>query len=325
MKFRTEIQLPPSQIQIDYNTKILSMGSCFADRMGIRLEDAKIQTLTNPLGIIYNPISLCRIFDFLIQDQFPHLQQSPQGIWHSFDLHTKLSGLKKEGTLAQIQQSLNRSRQHFEDSNLLILTFGTAYVYKRNDNDQIVANCHKYPSSFFEKKLLSVDEIVDTFKGLFGHMQKIKPNLQILLTVSPVRHIKEGLSNNMLSKSMLRLACHKLSEDFEQVNYFPAYEIMLDDLRDYRYYQDDLIHPNNFAEQYIWEKFVSHFFSKKTKELLKKWQKLQKAINHRPLQPEANNYSVFLQKLLNQLKEISTAINCEAEIEEIKARLALIL
>lgn len=190
MKFRTEIQLPPASIEIDYASRILSMGSCFADRMGSRLQEAKIPALTNPLGIIYNPISLCKVFDLIINpDQFPHIQQSPLGLWHSFDLHSKLSEANQPNLQSQIKASLEQTRLHFAETNLLILTFGTAYAFKRKDNGQVVANCHKYPADFFEKVLLSVGEIVKNCQILFTRLKAEKPDLQILLTVSPVRHL----------------------------------------------------------------------------------------------------------------------------------------
>ena len=298
------------------------MGSCFADRMGVRLKEAKIPTNSNPLGIVYNPISIHNLLKSLWDNQYElRLRQSPHALWHSFDLHSSFSGFEEREIRKRIKATFADVHIELRKANLLIFTFGTAYVYRRKDTGDIVANCHKYPADFFEKSLLTVEEILAPFQDLFAQFFQHKPQLNIILTVSPIRHLKEGLANNTLSKSILRLACHQLSETFEEIAYFPAFEIMLDDLRDYRFYQDDFIHPTSFAEDYIWAQFVKHYFSDQAKHLLAKWEKIQKSLAHRPLQKHSDAHHQFLLKLLENLKSLNTLLDCQAEIEEVTQRL----
>jgi hypothetical protein len=205
----------------------------------------------------------------------------------------------------------------------LILTFGTSFIYKLLNPQVYVANCHKMPKNLFEKELLSVKDICRGFAVLYRELKEINPNLRIILTVSPVRHTKDGMAENQVSKSILRAACHYLTTDYEDVEYFPSYEIMMDDLRDYRFYKPDMIHPNEVAEQYIFEKFSETYFDENLKDFIKKWQPIQKALAHRPFDEKSESHQKFLKKLLKDLQEISTLVNVEKEISEISFSLKL--
>ena len=323
MKFRTEIQIPHSPDSINYQKQILSIGSCFAERMGERLKDMKFQTLVNPLGIFYNPISISKILQKSIQGEnelepeyADHLEE-----WFSFDLHGRFRKAEKEAFLNQTQKAMNQLNQYLIDTDWLILTFGTAFVFRKKSDGQIVANCHKFPGSLFSRDLLKVEEITQSLQKVFDSLLSKNPQLQIILTVSPIRHIRDGLSQNNLSKSVLRVVCNQLANHYPAVSYFPSYEIMLDDLRDYRFYKDDFIHPTSFAEDYIWEKFVETYFSEKTQQLMVRWEKICRDLDHRPLNPDSPSYKSFLLRLREKLEKISEEIDCEKEIAEVISKL----
>ena len=319
MTFRTEIKIPKANQLIDYQSNILSLGSCFADRIGERLSNRKFSTLVNPLGIFYNPLSIANVLHKSLQQTnitsnfASHLEE-----WHSFELHGKFNHSDQSIFSENVSNLLAKLRNQISHTDCLILTFGTAYVFRKKDTGEVVANCHKYSGDLFNRELLSVEEITSNLDSLFSILKNQNPKLQIILTVSPIRHIRDGLSQNSLSKATLRLACEQLSQNQDCVTYFPSYEIMMDDLRDYRFYKDDFIHPTTFAEDYIWEKFVETFMNEGTIDLMNRWEKLLSEMNHRPLKPESEAYQKFLKALLRKLETISKEIDCKKEIEEIK-------
>ena len=323
MKFRTEIQLSPRKPQIQYSDRWVCMGSCFAERIGGRLQEAKFSALVNPLGIVYNPVSLCKQLMAIMGEKTldaPHYHEQ-LAYWHSFDVHSSLNHADKQVYTRQIAEAISQAQEQLKSARYLILTFGTAWVYKRKDTAAIVANCHKYPQDFFTRDLLTSNAMMEAMFALVRTLRVFNPKLEMILTVSPVRHIKDGLERNAVSKAALRLLCQQLKHSFEHIHYFPAYEIMLDDLRDYRYYQSDLIHPTFFAEDYIWQQFVKTHFTKETQEVLLQWEQLQKEIRHQPLRPNSEQYRAFLQKLLAKLQDISEKLPCEEEIGWVRERL----
>ena len=323
MKFRTEIQLSPRQPQIDYQTEVVTAGSCFADRIGQRLQQAKFSTTVNPLGIAYNPVSLSRqlravMGNYSLAESMHHPEL---GFWHSFDLHSSFNHQDKSVFEKQLEKPLSHAKNQLSKARVLMLTFGTAWVYRKKETGNIVSNCHKYPSEYFSRDLLTLNGLMEEMFLLIRHLQAFNANLEILLTVSPIRHIKDGLEKNTISKSTLRLLCQHLRQSFDHIHYFPAYEIMLDDLRDYRFYKDDLIHPTSFAEDYIWEHFIQTHLTQESRQLLLRWQQLQKEITHRPLRPDSMQYRQFLEKLLNKLIDIHEHLNCKEEITLVQQRL----
>ena len=318
MKFRTEISLAPSAHKVDHQQHVLAIGSCFAERIGHRLGKAKFSATVNPLGIAYHPLALLRHMEIAAGCATLSAPLVRAALWHSFDLHSSFSRLNKAEFDANVAAGIASASEGIDQADWLILTWGSAWGYRRKDEGEIVANCHKYPADFFQKELATVEEIVAGYSAFF---QQQSPDQRVILTVSPVRHIKDGISQNALSKATLRLACHQLSEAFDQVHYFPAYELLIDDLRDYRFYADDLVHPSLVAEQYIWEGFGKCFFSPDTQKLIRQWTKLQKAFHHRPLQPASDAYRVFLEKLQQDLIGLSGTLNCEGELQEVAERL----
>ena len=325
MKFRTEIQIPHSPDQIDYQKKILSVGSCFAESMGKRLEEMKFQTLVNPLGIFYNPLSIGKILQKAIDRQvyFESEYADHLGEWFSFDLHGKFREAEKGRFEEQTRKAMKQLISWLPNTDWLILTFGTAFVFRKKSDGKIVANCHKFPGSLFSRDLLKVEEITGALKVVFDSLINQNPQLKIILTISPIRHIRDGLSQNNLSKSVLRLACHELATHYPFVYYFPSYEIMLDDLRDYRFYKDDFIHPTSFAEDYIWEKFVEVYVSEDAQTVMREWEKIHRDLKHRPLKADSPAYKAFLLKLREKLVGISENIDCGVEMEDVNRRLDL--
>lgn len=324
MKLRTEIELPAAPFRIDHQTQLLSIGSCFADRMGDRLLEHKFPIQVNPFGVLYNPFSIRKLLEAalnqdhsLADDLFQH-----NGRWHSFHFHSNFSHPNREQVAETIRDSLHLVRKFLLESRVLILTFGTAWTWKRKTTQEIVANCHKVPTSEFTRELLQLNPMLLAWANTLNKLRQLNPEIQVLLTVSPIRHTREGLANNHLSKSLLRLLCHEMEQNIPQIHYFPAFEIMMDDLRDYRFYKSDLIHPNELAETYIWKCFTETFCSEETRSLNSEWEKLQRSLAHRPFNPGSTEHRDFLQKLLNRLKKMNDNLNCEAEIRQVQTQLA---
>lgn len=324
MNFRTELTISPSDIQIDYNSQILSMGSCFADRMGERLASAKFSTVVNPLGIAYNPVALVDLLLMAMghKDLPEPTYSEAEEVWQSLAVHSQFNHPNKESYQKGIREALSHTHDSLKQASLLILTFGTAMVYRRQDTHEIVNNCQRFPASFFSKELLRPDEIIEALTDLTQQLDTFNPSIKILLTVSPIRHIKDSLSLNAVSKASLRLACHELSTEWSQISYFPAYEIMMDDLRDYRYYREDLIHPTDFAEQYIWDQFVHSHLTSQAQTHLKIWQQVQQDLGHRPRNPHSARHQAFLIKTRKKLMTLSQHIDCSAELRQVEKALA---
>lgn len=313
MKFRTEIEKQDFSWEIGHQDRILSLGSCFAERIGGRLANAKIPTVVNPLGIVYHPLAMARQVELALAGDMPEAQ-AYKGLWHAFELHSRFNQMEEDAFKQVVQNGLVEFNAAWEQANIIILTFGTAWVYRRNDNQQLVNNCHKYPASFFTKELLSVDTIVETWQKLMEAF----PQKKFLLTVSPIRHTKDRLPLNSVSKSTLRLATHILTERLSNAFYFPSFEIVMDDLRGYRYFEQDLIHPNNMAEDYIWSVFSESFFSTESQQLIHTWGKLQTSLQHRPFQQESAAHHRFLAKLELQLMDLSTKLDLEEELQQVR-------
>jgi hypothetical protein len=321
-EFRTTISLQPSTVKITLNDRILTFGSCFSDAIGARLQQNKFRALVNPFGTIYNPEALHRLISSALTSRppgtFPHVQN--QDIWLNYDFHSEFSALTETELSARIQSAVVLTGDWLRQSDHIILTYGTAWAYVLRETGAIVSNCHKMPSNLFERRLQSVDEITDSFRLLYGQLKKLRPTVKWILTVSPVRHTKDTLPLNAVSKSILRLACHRLSTELENVEYFPAYEIMLDDLRDYRFYKKDMIHPTEQAEDYIWNAF-SVYFTTDTQEFIRKWADIRRGIEHKPFQPQSSGHKNFLIQLLKKVEALKEIVPVEEEILEIKRSL----
>ena len=304
MKLHTEISLKPEENQIDYSSKILLLGSCFSENIGAKFEYFKFQNLQNPFGVIFNPVSLERLIfraieniPFSIDDIF---QQND--IWKCFDAHSELSSLDEYEFLQNLNNALQNLREALFSSTHIIFTFGTSWVYRNVGNAEIVANCHKLPQHNFTKELLSIEEISKSIQNIFNKISEVNLNLTIINTVSPVRHIKDGFVENSLSKAHLISAIHHFKNQQstisnQQFHYFPSFEIMMDELRDYRFYAEDMLHPNKTAIEIIWQKFSEVWISPETDSLKKEIASIQNGLNHKPFNPESTEHLQFLEKL----------------------------
>lgn len=321
-RFRTELSIDPAPFFLDHQSGIVTVGSCFSETIGQRLRANKFRVAPNPFGTVYNPISIHKLLTYCLGDQTPDasawLHRGEQ--WVHPDFHSRFSGTDKPAVTSEIRESLTNTLPYLKSGSTVILTYGTAWVFESVRTGQIVANCHKLPGSDFRRRLLRVDEIVFDFIRLQQLLKHHGVN-QIILTVSPVRHVKSTLEGNTVSKSILRTACHELCQGTDSVNYFPAFEIMMDDLRDYRFYAGDMIHPSDVAEAYIWEKFRDAYFSKATRELILKLDELHKALQHRPFHPESAGHIRFLQEVRNKLISLSPQMDVSEELQSIEIQL----
>ena len=310
--FRTELKQERAPFSIDYQCLTLGIGSCFIENIGTMLNARQMPFHQNPFGIVYNPLSIARqlaaisdinsdenVFFFKENDLIQH-----DNLWHSLQHHGKFSGENRVAVLENMNNSLNVTRDFFQKSNRLMLTFGTANVFEWTKTGEVVANCHKIPPQYFAKKRLTVDEIVDEFKPICEKIFSQNADYQIILTVSPIRHARDGFVENNRSKAVLLLACEALSAEFERVYYFPAYEMVMDDLRDYRFYERDMIHPNSVAIEYIWQYFIETFFDKKTKNIIREVEKINLMQAHRPLHGvDTEGYQKFRAHLEEKISE----------------------
>ncbi len=323
MQWFTEIPIPKSPFPISHSAKILSLGSCFAQAMGQKMLESKLDILVNPFGMIYHPIALTDLLDAGISGNQPdeNMIMEWNSLYFHYSAHSDLVGNTKEELIEKLKLQTKLTGEYLEDGSHLILTFGTAWVYELTKNQTLVANCHKQPSDFFEKRLLSLDEMKMALGNLFSKLLFFNQNLKIILTVSPVRHIKDGIPENQLSKSLLRVLCSELEKESENVSYFPAYEIMMDELRDYRFYKSDLIHPSEQAEIHIWEKWKNSFFTPLTQKKVNQIFKIKLELNHRPLNSKSEGYHKFLQNLLQKLEQLNSEFDFSREIETTKQTL----
>lgn len=305
MKLRTELEIKPSEFKITHNSHILGIGSCFVKETGDRLSAAKFDVMVNPFGTLFHPQAienaLMRILSlsyYSSDEIFNHGE-----LFFSWDHHTSFSRTSAKETLLHINSELEKANDFLQKTDCVILTFGTAWIYKIKDTGLFVANCHKVPSAVFEKHLLTEKQIISSIKNCFDLIYDINPNAHIIATVSPVRHTRDGIVENSLSKAKLISALHQLTGHYKNVEYFPAFELLNDDLRDYRFYADDLIHPNQMAVNYIWQKFSSAYFDENTMKKIEAVNKIKSALEHLPLNSKTIAYREFLfktNKLINE-------------------------
>ncbi|SDC63843.1 GSCFA family protein [Algoriphagus faecimaris] len=322
MNWFTSFDISPSANLVSHQSKILTMGSCFAQVMGQKMLDSKFDVLTNPFGTIFHPSMLARLLDqTLFQDSLDKAGLlEREGLFFHYGLHSDMNAKSPEELEKKWNQLTQNTHAYLKTGTHLILTFGTAWIYEHQDFGS-VANCHKQPQKIFEKKLSSLEKMKVDLSHVFDNFSQVFPQLNIILTVSPVRHIKDGIPENQLSKSLLRVLCHELQRKFESVSYFPSYEIMIDELRDYRFYKEDRIHPTMEAENYIWDKFSTTFFSKETQEKISEIGKIQRELTHRPLNPESDSHRKFLKNLLTKLERLNSEFDFSSEVQSVKKNL----
>ncbi len=317
MDFRTELIVPKARRALGIGEPVLTLGSCFAQSMGQRFLDNKFRALVNPFGTTYHPVAIHRLLHYVTHQEYPlpSTYLTRQGIALNYDMHSSLSAPTVGDLGLRIKQQIDTVHEHLKSCQTVMLTYGTALVYERVDTGEAVANCHRMPAVNFKRRLSTTDEIVGSFQNVLQPLLKLNSGIHIILTVSPVRHVKDTLALNSVSKATLRLACHQLAEALPQVDYFPAYELLMDDLRDYRFYKEDLIHPTAMAEDYIWEKFSGAYFDDDTRAFLSEWQSIRQAIQHRPFHGGSEAHQQFIQKTIDQLQKFRHVVSVDEEIK----------
>lgn len=324
MYFRTIVDLPGNMPTISHQDEILLLGSCFSEHIGDYLTRAKFRCDVNPFGILYNPqsilVALQQILagkEYTASDLF-----CSDGIYRSFMHHSSFASACCNEVLDRINTRIRKAHERLPDIHYLMLTLGTSWVFTSKEKGNVVSNCHKIPADAFERKRLGVEEIVSTYTSLIEDIRAINPNCKLLFTLSPIRHLKDGAHGNQLSKSILLLAVDQLQRLFPgQVFYFPAYEIVLDELRDYRFYADDMTHPSSVAVAYVWERFSTTFFSEETQSIVKECLKINKSLLHKPFDTTSEGYIVFLKQLVLKIDEIAKKYpNLDLEKEKKQCR-----
>lgn len=307
MNLQTKIPLEKqSNNQIDYNSNVLLLGSCFSDNIGKKLDYFKFQNLQNPFGILFHPKAIENLISNAVgnhkyskDDAFLHNEQ-----WHCFDAHSKLSNTSKDHLINQLNKQIDLTASKLKIASHIVVTLGTAWVYREIKTESIVANCHKLPQKQFNKELLSVDSITDSLKNILSLIRSVNYNASVIFTVSPIRHTKDGFVENTQSKAHLITAIHQVINN--QSFYFPSFEIMMDELRDYRFYKEDMIHPNQTAINYIWERFRSVWVSEQSFKTMEEVDRVQKGLQHKPFNNKSEAHQKFLQNLEVKIKSLQS-------------------
>ena len=304
MKLQTSIPLDVAENQLNYQSQLLILGSCFAENIGEKLNYFKFQSVRNPFGILFHPLAIEKLLSKSIQkesfteeDIFFLNEQ-----WHCFDAHSDLSDPSKEKLLRKLNTALDQTYQQIAKATHIFITLGTSWVYRKTETDTVVANCHKVVQKEFSKELLSVAQITESLDSSIEAIRTINQITQVVFTVSPVRHLKDGFIENQRSKSHLISAIHQI----KGASYFPSYEIMMDELRDYRFYKTDMVHPSQLAIDYIWEKFKEVWISPQSYPMMEKVDTIQKGLLHRPFNASSEKHQLFLKSLgekITYLKE----------------------
>jgi hypothetical protein len=309
MKLMTPVDITNTDFSIAHTNKLLMIGSCFSESIGEKFQQAGFKTDVNPFGVLYNPLSIAKALKEIIegkkyvgQDLFEYLH-----LWHSFMHHGSFSDENKEITLHNINSRLEKAHRELSETDRMFITLGSAHIYLNKKDRCVVSNCHKVPESHFIRERLTTEKATTALSEVFEPLIASNPSLKIILTVSPIRHLRDGLHENQLSKSILLLTTDTLQKQFPQnIIYFPAYEIVMDELRDYRYYAEDMMHPSQTAIDYVWEKLAGNLFSKETIQIAHNFDEIRKALSHKPLHYEENAYKEFLGQIvlkINRLKE----------------------
>lgn len=327
--FITPVETIRTKVEITHECPILVMGSCFAENIGKRLATGKFICEENPFGVLYNPLSIATALRQMMEGR-TYDEASPElvehgGLWHSLMHHGSFSASTREECLTRINERLTKAHTFLPQTRLILITFGTAYVYRHREKGMVVGNCHKLSERSFTRERLATEEIVTEYTALIESLIRMNPDVHLLFTVSPIRHLRDGLHANQLSKATLLLAIDRLCQLMpEQCSYFPAYEIMMDELRDYRFYADDMMHPSPLAIEHIWRHFADIFFPQQTKKFLQAWEEIRQALDHRPFHPEGEAYKQFLSQIelrIHRLKEKYPNFDAENELLLCRTRL----
>ena len=314
MKFKLTLDAKPSKYPIEYGDKLLLIGSCFTENIGAKFKTHLFELSENPYGILFNPVSVINALTEIMEirkyqsdDLFLH-----NDLWHSWNHHSRFSALEKELAIDQINHTIVEAHDFLKSANQLVITLGSAWLYHLTNeaplgNGQVVANNHKGPINWFYKSLMQPIDLLEKLDDLVKRLQTFNPKLHIIFTISPVRHLREGLIENNRSKAVLIHAVHELVSQSNRVDYFPAYEYVMDDLRDYRFYAEDLVHPNFAASGYVWDKLVETYMEPKTQTIMKQIAELQLAMNHKPFFNGSAEHQKFLQSCILKTETLMAA------------------
>lgn len=323
MEFRTELFPSPAMRPISHAAAIISVGSCFAERIGDRLRQYKFRLLQNPFGIIFHPLPLIAPLQAALSESDPYSETLflHEGRWRSLAFHSQLSHHDKEYLQYQIRATSQVATMTLRQADLLILTLGSAIGFVDRQSGTVVANCHRLPQQRFERRMSRVGELKQAYSHFLNQLLSVNTRVQVMLTVSPVRHLRSGLVENGASKAVLRALCDELCADFERVAYFPAYELLMDDLRDYRFYGRDLTHPTEVAEDYVWQKFSDAWLSASAREVNAALDQIFRDLSHRPMDTEGQAYQTFLKQLHTRIDRLRGRVDLDLELQEVEDRM----
>ncbi len=317
MEFRLEFEPKSFSEKISIQHKIFLIGSCFTEHMYGYLSGNKFQCIQNPHGTLFNPISIFKSIEDYLSNKIVHEDElfHHKGIWSHWDFHSKLSDLEKEFALNKMNSAIQGAHSFLKETDWIIITLGSGFIYEFN-NERLVANCHKVPGNQFSKRLLTVDEIKQSFDSMYQKLKAFNSKIKLVFTISPVRHLRDGFVENNRSKALLHHVVGELVDD-KDILYFPSYELIIDDLRDYRFYAEDMVHPNYQATQYVWEKFCTACIEGKTRAFMNELEQLFQAMKHKPIHPNSEEHLQFLAKfkaIANDLSKRFPSLDWEKEI-----------
>ncbi len=329
MKFRTEFDIKKLEQSITHQSKLMLVGSCFTENIGEKLRKHKFEVYENPNGILFNPVSVSEAIinvieckEYTTEDLFNYNEG-----WHSWQHHSRFSGITAEDALQKINTTTKEANTFLKKADYILITLGSAWIYTLTDKalnakvGTVAANNHKAPADWFDKRLLRVDQAILVLATMLDKLGAFNPDIKIIFTISPVRHLREGAINNNRSKAALIQAVHDLLDRLKKLHYFPAYELVIDDLRDYRFFAEDLVHPNYYATQYVWEKFVDSCISDESKKMMQDIADINNAFNHKPFNATSNQHKAFLKSYydkVHQLKKQHNYLDFSKELDYFK-------
>lgn len=295
------------ELNIHHQDKVMLFGSCFTENIGQRLAELRFNALCNPLGILYNPISIRQTIERIAKEKPVDNSDmiETDGVWNSLDFHSQFARLNREEYIANINRIVKQSHEFATQCGFLFITLGTSWVYRDVESGNAVANCHKLPSCHFERSRLSIEDCTIELEKTIEIAHSLNPGMNVIFTVSPIRHWKDGAHGNQVSKSILLISIDNVCEKHSNCHYFPAYEIMIDELRDYRFYDVDMLHPNETAKSLIWEKFESAYFDDDTRTLNNEIEQIIHALQHRPFNPESEAHKRFVRQTEQKIKDLT--------------------
>ena len=320
-KFKLDFDFPPLESTLSIDSKILLLGSCFSESIGQLLTQFKFDTNINPLGTLYNPISIFQEINLGLKGSSDFSPVEREGVWYEWNSHSKISSLSKSETKSIFESSVSELGETLKKVDWIIVTPGSAFVYELVETHRIVANCHGLSQSNFNKRLLSVGEIIEAFKQTQKIVSAINPDVNWLFTVSPVRHLRDGLVNNNISKAVLLQSINGIISENANSHYFPSYEIIMDELRDYRFFKEDLLHPNTIAIKYVWERLVLKAMTSTTQNFIEDWSKILQSMNHKPFSPSSQNHMKFIKKTITEVQKFSKLVDVTSELDTLKKQL----